>query len=362
MKIGIIGCGCISAAYFDAAKTFDILEVVACADIHRPAAEAKATERGVKAVTVEQLLGDREIEMVINLTVPKAHAEVTLNALNAGKHVYSEKPLAVTREEGCRILETARTLNLRVGCAPDTILGGGQQTCRKLIDDGWVGRPVAATAFVLCHGPECWHPNPAFFYQKGGGPMFDLGPYYVTSLVHLLGPVKRVAAITQASFKERIAECKEQYGARLPVEVPTHYSGTLEFHNGTLVTMVISFDVWAHGHSPIEIYGSEASLQVPDPNTFGGDPRLRPRGATAWKEMCLSHGYTENMRSIGAADMAWAIRSGRPHRCRAELAHHVLDVMHSFEESSTSGKAVELTSTCDRPAPLPLGLMKGQLD
>ncbi|MDD2707338.1 MAG: Gfo/Idh/MocA family oxidoreductase [Verrucomicrobiae bacterium] len=362
MKIGIIGCGSICNAYFNGSKIFPMLEIAACADIRQDAAVAKAAEFKVTAMSVEKLLADPEIGMVINLTIPKAHAEITLNALNAGKHVYSEKPLAITREEGRLIQETAKTRKLRVGCAPDTFLGGGQQTCRKLLDDGWLGRPVAGTAFMLCHGPERWHPNPAFFYQKGAGPMFDMGPYYVTSLVHMLGPVRRVAAITGASLKERIAECKEHYGERLPVEIPTHYSGTLEFHNGALVTMVISFDVWAHGHAPIEIYGSNASLQVPDPNSFGGVPRLKNRDMKEWQDQCLSHGYSENTRSIGAADMVCAIQANRPHRCGLSLANHILDVMHSFEESSVTRQAVEIKTTCDRPAPLPLGLIPGQVD
>lgn len=363
MKVGIVGCGNISGAYFNASKTFSKLEVVACADINAEAAAAKAAEYKIKALTVDQLLADREIGLIINLTIPKAHADITLRALNAGKHVHSEKPFAVTRDEGKQILTTAKTRGLRVGCAPDTFLGGAHQTCRKLLDDGWIGRPVAGTAFMLAHGPERWHPNPAFFYQKGGGPMMDMGPYYITALINLLGPVKRVSAITKASFPERIAECKEHFLEKLPVEVPTHYSGTLEFHNGAVVTVVISFDIWAHAHSsPMEIYGSQGSMLIPDPNGFGNFPKIRRSDSKEWKEMSLTHGYIENMRSIGAADMVCAIESGRQHRCNAELAFHATDVMQSFEDSSSSGRAVELASTCERPAPLPMGLINGQLD
>lgn len=361
MKVGIIGCGNISQAYFDGSRIFNMLEIVACADVNPAAAKAKAEQNKVRAMTVDELMADREIGLVINLTIPQAHAEVTLRALEAGKHVHGEKPLAVTREEGQAIIRKAREKGLRVGSAPDTFLGGGLQTCRKLIDEGALGRPVAGTAFMMGHGPEGWHPNPAFFYRKGAGPMFDMGPYYVTALVHLLGPVRRVTALTKASFSERVAGCAELKGIKITVEVPTHYSGTLEFHNGTVITMVMSFDVWEHGHSPIEIYGSEGSLKVPDPNTFDGPVSLHQAGKPGWKECSLTHGYKDNMRSIGAADLIEAIREDRPHRCSLELAYHALDVMHSFEESSLAGRAVELASTCAQPAALSVGLKHGQL-
>ena len=363
MKIGIIGCGNISQAYFNAAKVFPKLQVVACADINEAAAKAKAEENTVEALTVAGLLARKDIKAVINLTIPKAHAEVSLQALKAGKHVHSEKPLAVTREEGRKIIETAKKKGLRVGCAPDTFLGGGLQTCRKLIDDGWIGRPTGGTANMLGRGPEGWHPNPAFFYQKGAGPMFDMGPYYITALVHLLGPVKRVAANTGRAYEKRLATCKEHFGELLPVEVPTHLAGSLEFHSGAIITVTISFDVWRPWPAnPIEIYGTNGSLAVPDPNGFGGSVKLFKEGQKEWQESAYTHGYTENMRSIGLADMVNAIDSGRPHRCSGELAYHVLDVMHAFEESSVTGKHVVLASTCPQPAPLPLGLVKGMLD
>lgn len=362
MKVGIIGCGNISQAYFNASKTFRMLEVTACADLNMDAARAKATENKVKAVTVDELLTDPEIGAVINLTIPKAHAEISLRALENGKHVHSEKPLAISREDGKKILALAKKRKLRVGCAPDTFLGAGLQTCRKLVDDNWIGRPVAGTAFMMGHGPEAWHPNPSFFYQKGAGPMFDMGPYYITALIHLLGPVKRVCANTTAAQKERMATCKEHFGEMLKVDVPTHYSGSLEFHNGAIITLTISFDVWKHGHAPIELYGIEGSLQVPDPNTFGGQVRVFRPGNPDWREQAYSHGYADNMRSIGLADMICAIKSGRPHRCNGEMAYHVLDVFYALEESSASGRHVTLESTCAQPAPLPTGLPNGLLD
>jgi predicted dehydrogenase len=310
---------------------------------------------------VEDLLANPEVELVINLTIPAAHAEVSLKALEAGKHVHCEKPLAVELADGKRVLETAAEKGLKVGCAPDTFLGAGLQTCRKLVDDGWIGRPVAGTAFMMGRGPESWHPNPAFFYQTGGGPMFDMGPYYITALIHLLGPVKRVMGVTSRAFEKRIATSEGNFGRELPVEVPTHNVGALEFHCGASITMTISFDVYAHGHKPIEIYGTEGSMQVPDPNTFGGPVNLWTPTEREWREQAFSHRYASNMRGIGAADMAMSIRHGTAQRTSGELAYHVLEVMHAFETSSTTGEQVMLESRPAQPAPLPLGLIEGRL-
>ncbi|MEI6421931.1 MAG: Gfo/Idh/MocA family oxidoreductase [Lentisphaerota bacterium] len=361
MKVGLIGCGNISPAYLKAAKTFKFMEISKCADVNHSAAEARAKEFELEAVSVDKLLADPEIKIILNLTIPKAHTEVNLKALNAGKHVHCEKPLAITREDGKKVVELAKRKKLLVGCAPDTFLGGGIQTCRKLIDDGWIGKPVAGTAFMMCHGHESWHPNAGFYYQTGGGPMLDMGPYYISALVNLLGPVKRTCACTFRAYAERFATCKELYGQMLPVEVETHQAGVLEFVNGSVITVVMSFDVWKHDHSNIEIYGTAGSLKVPDPNGFGGPVKLSKPGAD-WQEIPLSHGYAENMRSIGVADMVKAIQKRRINRCSGDFAYHVLDVMLSFEESSKSGKHVILKSTCKKPEALPLGLQKGELD
>lgn len=360
--IGIIGCGNISQAYFNAAKKFEIIEVVACADIDMKAATAKGEENGCTVQTVDELLANDAVDLVINLTIPAAHAEVSLKALEAGKHVHCEKPLAVEFEDGKKVVETAKAKGLLVGCAPDTFLGAGLQTCRKLVDDGWIGRVVGGTIFLMSRGPESWHPNPAFFYQRGAGPMFDMGPYYLTALVHLLGPVKRIQAITGRAFEQRTATCEAQFGKQLPVEVPTHCSGSLEFHSGAIVTATISFDVHAHGHSPIELYGTEGSMKCPDPNTFGSPIELFTPTTKAWQPQAFSHPYADNMRSIGAADMAYAIRSGRAHRCNGDLALHVLECMHAFERSSESGAQIELTTRPEQPAAFPLGLVPGRLD
>lgn len=362
VRLGIIGCGNISQAYFNGAKIFEVLEVVACADLNPEAARAKAEENGCLAQTVDELLANPEVDLVINLTIPAVHAEVSLAALQAGKHVHSEKPLAVHLDDARKVIRLAEEKNLLVGCAPDTFLGGGLQTSRKIVDDGWIGRVVGGTAFCMSRGAESWHPNPGFFYEVGGG-MFDMAPYYVTALVHLLGPVKEVCAVTTRAFNERTATCKEQFGKLLPVSVPTHNSGILTFHSGAVVTMTISFDVLRHGHSPIELYGTEGSLKVPDPNTFGGPVELWTPASGEWQGQALSHRYIKNSRSIGAADMAYAILSGgtRIHRSSGALAFHALEVMHAFETSSNSKKTVTIESKPLQPEALPLGLIEGRV-
>lgn len=341
---------------------FRILDLKACADLNQETAKSRAEEFGIQALTIDELLADPKIDLVVNLTVPQAHARVGMEILRAGKHAYSEKPLAIDSAEGLQLLDFARETGLRVGCAPDTFLGAGLQTCRKIIDDGWIGKPTSGTAFMMSSGPESWHPNPGFFYQKGAGPLMDMGPYYIAALVHLLGPVASVTATTSAPQSERMATCKEQFGKILPVEVSTHNSGSLVFASGAVISMTISFDVHAHRHSPIEIYGSSGSLLVPDPNTFGGPVSVFRRESGDWKEMPLSHGYQENSRGIGVADMAHAIRSGRPHRCDATLALHALEIMEAFEKSQALGGRVDIARAPERPAAFPLGLTRGVLD
>ena len=363
VKIGIVGCGNISDIYFQAGKVFEAIEIAACADLVPERAQAKAKNHGVpKACSVDELLADPEIGIVVNLTIPNAHADVALNALEAGKCVYNEKPLAVTREEGKQILDLAAEKGLLVGCAPDTFMGAGIQTCRKLIDDGWIGEPVAATAFMQCHGHESWHPDPGFYYQAGGGPMMDMGPYYLTALVNLIGPIKRVAASARITFPERIITSAGKFGEVITVNTPTHVAGTMDFANGAVGTMVMSFDVWAHTLPCIEIHGTEGSMSVPDPNGFGGPVRIRRSATPDWAEIPHSHGYADNSRGLGVADMAYALRAGRPHRASGALAYHVLDIMHAFLDSSKGGRHIRLRSRCKRPAPLPLGLRHGTLD
>ena len=360
-KIGIVGCGNICGIYFQSGQTFEILDIVACADLVKEKAEAKAGEFGCKAVTVDELLADPEIEIVMNLTIPKAHAEVAFKAIEAGKSVHNEKPLSITREEGKKMLEMAKAKGVRVGCAPDTFMGAGIQTCIKLIDDGWIGEPIGASAFMTCHGHESWHPDPEFYYEVGGGPVFDMGPYYITAMVALMGPARRVTSSARVTFPERTITSQPKYGKKVKVEVPTHVAGVIDFANGAVATMIQSFDVWGANLPRIEVYGTEGSLSVPDPNGFGGPVQvLRPGGG--WTDMPLSHGYAENSRGIGVADMAYGLRSGRQHRPNGDVAYHVLDIMHSLHDASEQGKHIELESTCERPAPLPLGLLPGTLD
>jgi predicted dehydrogenase len=311
---------------------------------------------------VEELLADPAVDIVLNLTIPAAHATVSLQALEAGKHVYSEKPLALTTGDGRAILEAAAQTGVRVGCAPDTFLGGGLQTCRKLIDDGVIGQPVGATAFMMSGGPESWHPNPFFFYEVGAGPLFDMGPYYLTALVNLLGPVAGVSALARKSFTERIATSEALYGQRIPVHTPTHVASLLDFAAGPVGTMITSFDINGGSQLPrIEIYGSQGTLSVPDPNTFDGPVRLKRAGEKAWQDVPLTHSPDVG-RGIGVADMAYAIRSGRPHRASGELANHVLENMESLLKASVEGRYLPIESACARPDALPVGLQEGILD
>jgi predicted dehydrogenase len=353
VKVGLIGCGMISKIYFENARRLPQLSIVACADLLVERAQARAAEFEIpRACTVDELLADPEIELVINLTVPKAHGEIALAALNAGKGVYNEKPLATQRVEGTAMLDLAAKRGLRVGCAPDTFLGGGLQTCRKLIDDGEIGEPVAATAFMLSHGHESWHADPEFYYQPGAGPMFDLGPYYLTALVSLIGPIKRVAGSARITFPERTITSEPKRGTTITVNTPTHVAGTVDFASGAVGTIITTFDVWPTDLPRIEIYGTEGSLSVPDPNTFRGPIRLRRPRANEWIELPLTRGWTDNSRGIGLADMAIGLRTGRPHRASGQLAYHVLDVMQAFLDSSAASRHISIESTCDRPEPL----------
>lgn len=355
MKVGIIGCGNISPAYMKNIPNYEHLELYACADLDVSRAQARAEEFAIPhAYTVEQLLGDPQVDMVINLTIPAVHAEVCIQILEAGKHAYVEKPLAVTREEGQQILEVAKRNGLLIGSAPDTFLGGGIQTAIKLIEDGWIGTPIAATAFMMSKGHEHWHPDPEFYYAKGGGPMFDMGPYYLTALVALLGPIRRITGSTSISFPERTISSEKKRGQKIKVDTPTHVAGVMDFHSGAIATLVTSFDIMAGTQLPhIEIYGSHGSLSVPNPNIFGGEVKIR-KGGSDWENIPLSHGYKENNRGLGVAAMAQALITGdsSAHRANGELAYHVLEAMHGFHDASDSGQHYVMKSSCERPAAL----------
>lgn len=362
VSIGIVGCGNISGAYLKAMASFPILDIKGLADTNRAAAEARAAEFGLVAREVEELLADPEIEIIVNLTVPKAHVEVGLKALAAGKHTYSEKPLGITFAEGKRLADEAVARGLRIGAAPDTFLGGSHQTARGLVDKGVLGQPVGGTATFMCPGHERWHPSPAFYYEVGGGPMLDMGPYYITDLVNLLGPVKQVAGFAVTPRAERVITSEPRKGERIPVHVPTHVAGAMAFANGAVVQIAMSFDVAGHKHLPLEIYGTDATLIVPDPNHFGGQVELLKKGGT-FEPVPATEPYDDgNYRSLGVADMAHAIRSGRQHRANGALALHVLEVMEAFHSAAATEQTVTLTTTVERPEPLNRSLVNGRLD
>jgi len=353
LNVGIIGCGNASGKYAEAVRGFGGLRIAACADLDPGRAQALAERHGIpKVVSVDRLLADAEIDLVLNLTVPAVHGAVGLEILKAGKHVYSEKPLARKRREAREMIGFAREKSLRIGCAPDTFLGSGLATCRALIDGGAIGEPVGGAAFMMGPGLESWHPDPAGFYQKGGGPLFDMGPYYLTALTALLGPVRRVCGSARISFPERTIGSHPLAGQSIPVETPTHIAAVLDFESGPVVTLTTSFDVQAHGMPPMEIYGSEATLALPDPGTFGGPVRIRRLGAAEWTEVPLRPGYGPECLGLGLAEMADAIRGEREHRANSRMAYHVLDIMHSILDSSGDDRHIEITSAMTRPAAL----------
>jgi predicted dehydrogenase len=354
LNVGIVGCGNIAPAYITGCAKFpDQIAVTACADALPERADAFAAKHGLRALSFEALLADPDVHIIINLTVPAAHAEVSARIIEAGKHVYSEKPLALNRGDGKALLDAAARKGVRVGCAPDTFLGGGQQTVRALIDAGAIGRPVSATAFMVGHGPDSWRPNPFFYYLPGGGPMLDMGPYYLTALVNLLGPMKRVAASASRALDLRVAGAEGVRGQPIPVSVNTHSTGVIDFEAGATATVIMSFDVWKKNLPIIEIYGTEGSISVPDPNRFDGDVQVWHIDTQAW-ETKPHTARTDVQRGIGVADMARAISDGSDHLASGALAYHVLDAMLAFDDSSEQDKHIVLESMVERPPALAL--------
>lgn len=352
MRVGLLGCGKISQVYANGAALFEEIDLVACADLRPEAAQALAEANGLRALSVAELTADPDIDLVVNLTVPGAHAETTESLLRAGKHVYSEKPLAVTVDEGKALLAVAESSGRRLGCAPDTVLGGGLQTVRELLDAGKAGAVHAGSVCMMTRGPDRWHPNPSFFYLKGGGPVFDMGPYYLTALIHCLGPVRSVGAVARRTFSTRYAGDPESPADSFPVEVPTHYSGILVFERGAVINAMFSFDVAGHAHRPIELYGPEGTLIGPDPNTYRGPVEWKPAHGE-WSEIPVERPFQSQSRGIGVAEMVRAIGENRPHRCNAEVALHVLEVMEAFGKASECGAFVELATRCEPPPALP---------
>lgn len=356
LGVGILGCGNISAAYMRLAPLFNGIEIRACADLSDAAAKARADEFNLRAETIDGLLMADDIDIIVNLTVPNAHFEVSRNILEAGKHVYSEKPFVLSVEEGKALAELAAAKGLRVGSAPDTFLGGAHQLARHLVDTNAVGKITSGTCFVQSPGMEMWHPNPDFFFQPGGGPILDLGPYYVSNLVQLLGPVKRVAAMSSSGSEERTITSEPRYGEKIKVETPTTIHAVLQFQSGAQITYCASWDVWQHGHSNMELYGQNGTLHVPDPNFFGGEIRMTDKAAfvnipDAWQHPFskANDGQNANYRAAGLADMALGILENRPHRCSLEFSLHVVDVMTSILASGEAGAFIEMETTCERP-------------
>ena len=350
LSIGIIGVGNIFPAYLKTLRRCRQVRIVGIADDQPKVARARAMEFGLQAMSLPQLLAS-EAQIVLNLTPPLAHHDVGVAVLEAGKHFFTEKPLAASFSQGQALVALARRKKRRIGCAPDTFLGAGAQTLRALIDAGTLGPIHHGTAHFMAHGPDHWHPNPTFFYQPGAGPLFDVGVYYVTHLVHHLGPVRRVRATAHVTHAVRTIALGARKGRKIPVEVPTHIVSELSFACGAEVVLTSSFDVWKHSHPPIELYGELGSASSHDPNLFGGRVRVaEPLGD--WKTVRSKHPYHRNSRGIGLIDMALAIEAGRPHRCNEAFALHVLEVMDTSLASARSGKPAALRTTCERPEPL----------
>ncbi len=363
LGVGIIGCGNISTTYFSLAPLFKGLKVLACADINMEAARARAEEYKVKAQTIDELLANNELDVIVNLTIPDAHFPVSKRILEAGKHVYSEKPLVLTLEQGEELRRIAKEKGLAVGCAPDTFLGGAHQLARKFIDDGSIGRITSGACYVMSPGMEMWHPNPDFFFLPGGGPILDLGPYYIANLINLIGPVKRVGAMTSMASPTRTITSQPRNGETIPVKTPTTIQALLEFVSGARITLTASWDVWSHRHANMELYGTEGSLYVPDPNFFGGtveasgrDKDIKPLENWAHPFGIANQespsGPRANYRTAGLADMAASLIDGRDARCSLDRTLHGVDVMTSILKSGEEGRFIDLTTTCTQPAAL----------
>lgn len=379
MNVGVVGCGAISDIYISNGMKFEGYGIVSCSDIIPERAEEKAAKYGIpKVYSFEEMLDDDEVDIVLNLTVHAAHYPLSMEALRAGKHIYNEKPLAASFEEGKEIMRLAGEKGLYVGCAPDTILGGRTQTIRKLIDDGKIGFPVGAAAFMVCHGHECWHANPFFIYQAvGGGPVYDMGPYYLTTLAYLLGPVKQLSGMVSTPFKERFITSPHLYGQKIPVEVPTHINAMLEYESGAIANVIFSYDIWDSHLPRLEIFGSEGTVSMCEadplagPDVFGGEilyrhmddsdwlgppDRIPRKEPSYWEQIGMVFPYTENSRGVGLAEMVYAIGEGIPNRASGDMALHVLEIAHGVHESARKGEHYRMTTAFTKPSILPVDI------
>ncbi|PZV35563.1 Gfo/Idh/MocA family protein [Mesorhizobium kowhaii] len=362
LGVGVIGCGNIAMTYMRNAALFAGVELKACADISPDAAALRAREYGIRAMGVDALLADPEIGLVLNLTIPAVHFDVTMSALSAGKHVFTEKPLATSAADGQLLVSEAKSRGLRLGSAPDTFLGAAGRRARRLMDAGAIGRPVTGTAFMMGRGMEHWHPNPQFYYQPGGGPVFDMGPYYLTMLVNLLGPVERVMAMATRGQEERLITADGPFkNTTFKVGTPTNVLSLLEFRSGATVTFGASWDVFRHSNHPIELHGTEGSLRLPDPDTFGGTVSLSERG-TDWKDFASEgdlYGARNwpyaapdraNYRMLGVADLVRSLQTGNTPRASGNLALHVLEIMEAVLRSGESQGSVMVAGDVTQPA------------
>jgi predicted dehydrogenase len=353
MRVGVIGCGVISRAYVENATAFDSYEIAACADLDRAQATALGKASGLAVVSVDELIADPAIDVILNLTPPLVHAAITAQALGVGKHVYTEKPLATESAEAAKLVAEAERLGLRIGCAPDIFLGSAYQAARAAIDEGAIGKPLSVSAAMLVGGQETWHPNPDIFYSDGAGPLFDMGPYYVTAIVALLGPIQRVAGFAAARPFERAIEIGPRRGEHFTATTPTHTSATMQLADGVTANLIASFEARDQYICDVAIYGTEGVLLLPDPNAFGGSIRLK-RGRGGWEDLPYTSRGAADARGIGLHDMVEAIAAGQPHRASGRLGSHIVDVARSILLSAAEARIIEISSSVDQPEPLPI--------
>jgi predicted dehydrogenase len=353
VKVGVIGCGVISRAYVENAAGFDSYELVACADLDRAQANALAKASGLAIAGVDELIADPLVDVILNLTPPLAHAAITASALAAGKHVYTEKPLATNEDEAVALAREAARLGLRIGCAPDIFLGSAYQAGRAAIDDGAIGDPLSVSAAMLVGGQETWHPNPDIFYADGAGPLFDMGPYYLTAIVALLGPIQRVAGFASTRTLERTIEIGPRTGERFLATTPTHTTAAMQLASGVTANLVASFEARGQYICDVAIHGSEGVLLMPDPNAFGGPVRVK-RGRGGWEDVPYTSRGAADARGIGLHDMVEAIAAGRPHRASGLLGAHVVEVARGILRAADEGSVIEISSRVDQPEPLPV--------
>lgn len=364
VKIGFVGCGAISGIYLEnITKRYKEIEIAGVCDLIPERAQRAVQKYNIPKLYADmhELFADPDVDIVLNITRPYEHYEVSKAALNAGKHVYCEKPLGASLQEGRELVALAQTKGLMLGGAPDTFLGAGIQTCRKLIDEGAIGDVIGCAGFMICHGHETWHPDPEFYYKYGGGPMFDMGPYYLTALINMCGGITDVSAMTKISFPQRLITSQPHNGEIIKVDVPTLYAGNMRFESGAVGTLYTTFDVHYPGQARLEVYGSKGTLFCPDPNGFGGPVRLFKPGEGT-QDMPLRFPYDDNSRALGLADMAKAMVTGRKFRCDYTQTFHVLELMEGFARSGRERREVHIESKYERRAPMATGLEFGVLD